>query len=182
METLERTGLADETLVVFTSDHGDMDSAHRMEHKTALYEESAHVPFLVRGPKGSLRGIVDDEHLISNGLDLFPTLCDYAGVEPPEELRGLSFRPLVERETDVPWREGVMVESEIGRLFTTGRYKFVRYTLGKETEQLYDLQVDPGEMHDHSKEPENAEIVARHREMLDRELEMTPPVPEPATE
>ncbi|MHC4369619.1 MAG: sulfatase family protein, partial [Planctomycetota bacterium] len=70
---LREAGLEDNTLVVFTSDHGDMDSAHKMEHKSVLYEEAVRVPF-VMSHKGVIPGgKVDDTHLVSNGLDLLPT-------------------------------------------------------------------------------------------------------------
>ena len=76
-------GLEDHTVVVFTSDHGDMDSSHRLEHKSMPYDEASRVPLIV-SLKGVTRpGLVDREHLASTTLDLIPTLCDFAGIEIP---------------------------------------------------------------------------------------------------
>ncbi len=94
LDALREAGLEDNTLIVFTSDHGDMDSAHKMEHKSVLYEESVRVPFIMSYKGVIPQGMVDDTHLVSNGLDLLPTLCDYAGIETPEGPRGRSLRSL----------------------------------------------------------------------------------------
>ena len=93
---LKESGQEENTLVIFSSDHGDMDASHRMEHKSTLYEESANIPFMAMW-KGQIPvGQVDDEHLISNGLDLLPTVCDYAGIAGKSDPRGRSLRPLFE--------------------------------------------------------------------------------------
>ena len=85
---LREAGLEDDTIVVFTSDHGDMNAAHQMEHKSFTYEEAARVPFIFQVPGRTRAGHVDDENLTSNGLDLLPTLCDLAGVATPPDLPG----------------------------------------------------------------------------------------------
>jgi choline-sulfatase len=130
LDALREAGLEDNTLVVFTSDHGDMDSAHKMEHKSVLYEESVRVPFIM-SYKGKIpAGVIDDAHLVSNGLDLLPTLCDYAGVEPPQGLHGRSLRPLVAGNSAVEWRDFAVAESENGRMLRTGRFtnRYIDYT------------------------------------------------------
>lgn len=80
LEALEHAGLTENTIVVFTSDHGDGDASHRWNQKTALFEECARVPLFVAGP-----GIPSSRHSqpVSMCLDLLPTLCDVAGVEVP---------------------------------------------------------------------------------------------------
>jgi len=87
LTALREAGLEDNTLVVFTSDHGDMDASHRLEHKSVLYEESARVPMLISWKGVTKAGAVDRTHLVSTGLDLIPTLCDFAGVPSPAALR-----------------------------------------------------------------------------------------------
>jgi len=137
--------LADNTVLVFTSDHGDMDASHRMEHKTAFYEEAARVPLLIAGP-GLARGAVDDRHLVSNGLDLLPTFCAVAGLEPLPELEGRSLLPLLTAAPTTPWRDALPVESEIGQMILRQDLKYMRYYQGQRREQLIDLAADPGEM------------------------------------
>lgn len=169
LDALEESGAAGETLVIFTSDHGDMDASHRMEHKTAFYNEAARVPLLIAGP-GVRRRAALENRPVSNGLDLLPTLCDVAGVEPPSGLRGRSLRPLLEGRAAVPWRGLAPVESEIGRMVTDGRYKYMLYDEGSRREQLVDLVADPGEMHNALRDPQYPEILEGLRRGLEEVL------------
>lgn len=145
LAALRDNGLDDDTVVIFTSDHGDMDASHRMEHKTAFYEESARVPLLIAAP-GLARGAVDNERLVSNGLDLLPTLCDLAGAAPAGDLEGRSLLPLLAGDAPPAWREFLPVESEIGRMVVSGRHKYMRFYQGDNCEQFVDLNEDPGEI------------------------------------
>lgn len=180
----------DATLVVFTSDHGDGHGAHRTIQKTLFYEESVRVPLVVRPPGGIERrdrgrdrnrnrererdqdgGRIEDA-LVSNGLDLLPTLCDYAGIDPPPDLPGRSVRPLVEREADADRRDAVVAQTRredwdlTGRMVRTDRYKYVVYNRGRRREQLFDLRADPGEMVDLTESDAHAAALDRHRELL----------------
>ncbi len=185
LDALRRAGLEEETVVVFTSDHGDLDSAHRLEHKSVLYEEAARVPLLVSRKGVTRPGLVDEEHLVSVGLDLIPTLCDYAGIEPPAGLRGRSVRPLAEGREPESWRDDVVVESRAGRMLRTDRFKYVVYESGEHREQLTDLAADPGEMQNLAETPEFQDVLTEHRRRLRRWVEETgdqiaaPYVPEP---
>ncbi len=142
LNTLRETGLEQDTLVLFTSDHGEMGGAHRRIRKMSLYEEAMAVPFILAGP-GVPRGMIDQTHLIS-GLDVLPTLCDFAGIAPPPTIRGLSVRKI----TDDPgssWRDIVFgaVGETGGRMARSARYKYNLYAGNKD--ELFDLQADPGE-------------------------------------
>jgi arylsulfatase A-like enzyme len=145
LDGLRAGGQWENTLVVFTSDHGDMDAAHRMEHKTAFYEEAAHIPLILSWPGVIAPGTMD-AGIVSNGLDLLPTLCDYAGVDTPIDIAGQSLRPLAKGHHTGVWRTALPVESELGRMIVTERYKYMRYDTGENAEQLIDLVADPGEM------------------------------------
>ncbi len=142
---LRDNGHEDSTIVVFTSDHGDMDASHRMEHKTAFYDEAARVPLLIAGP-GLAQGVVDCRHVVSNGLDLLPTLGAVAGLEPPEAPGGRSLLPLLDAAPAADWRETTPVESDIGQMIVRDNFKYMRYYQGENKEQLVDLAQDPGEM------------------------------------
>ena len=145
LAALQDKNLVESTVVVFTSDHGDMDASHRMEHKTAFYDEAARVPLLIAGP-GLARGAVDSRHVVSNGLDLLPTFCDLAGLEPPGELEGRSLLPLLDASPAAAWRDTTPVESDIGQMIVQENFKYMRYYQGENGEQLVDLAQDPGEM------------------------------------
>lgn len=152
MEALEQSGLADDTLVVFTSDHGDMDGAHRLGQKMMPYEEAIRVPFLIAGA-GMPQGAVDREHLVSTGIDLIPTLCDCAGLETPRELPGRSVRPLVGGNAVAPWRDTLLVENGISQTILTMPFKYTLFREGTRREQLVDLEQDPGEMRNLAVDP-----------------------------
>lgn len=145
LEALEQSGLADRTLVIFTSDHGDHDGAHRMEHKTAYYVEACRIPFLVCGAGVSRQGVVDREFLISNGLDLAPTVYDYAGIEMPAYCRGRSIRPIVEGRMEREDRTHLPMESQVGYAAVNRTHLYALYDEGRNREQLYDLVSDPGQ-------------------------------------
>ena len=186
LNALEASGHADNTLILFTADHGEAAGQHQMFQKFTLYDESARVPFIaaclgdgVPVPKGDF----DHEHLIS-GVDVFPTVCDYAGVAPPPGLPGCSMRPLVERAggTETAWREHVLVESNYwARAVVTKRYKYVTEYRPRDVEdflppgpddaelgieQLFDLEGDPGETRNLAGDPALAEVIADCRRRL----------------
>jgi choline-sulfatase len=146
LDAIKASGEEENTLIIFSSDHGDMDAAHRMEHKTALYEESAGVPFMAMWKGHIPARQVDDKHLVSNGLDLLPTVCDYAGIKGVADSRGKSLRPLFEGK-NVKWRKTLGVETEIGRMVVSeNKLKYIKYDAVGIEEQLIDLKVDPYEM------------------------------------
>ena len=93
---LKTSGLQRDTLVIFTSDHGNMDGAHRLASKNLFYEESVGVPLIMTYPGVIPVGRIDTTHLVSTGLDILPTICDYAGVERPEHVLGMSVKNLAE--------------------------------------------------------------------------------------
>ncbi|MHC4641415.1 MAG: sulfatase family protein [Planctomycetota bacterium] len=173
LDALRDAGLEDNTLIVFTSDHGDMDSAHRMEHKSVLYEESVRVPFIMSYKERIHTGMVDDTHLVSNGLDLLPTLCDYAGIEVPKGLHGRSLRPIAEGKNTNQWRDFVVSESQNGRMLQTSNFKYCIYDSGRHREQLIDLKRDPGEMKNLAKAGDYKDILHKHRQYLRGWIERT---------
>jgi len=170
---MRAAGLEENTVVIFTSDHGDLDAAHRLEHKSILYEEAARVPFVVSQKGTTEPGLIDETHPVAVGLDLIPTLCDYAGVEPPPDLRGRSVRALAEgREVD-GWPDQVVVESRAGRMIRTDRFKYVVYEDGRHREQLTDLEADPGEMTNLAENPKYRDVLEDHRRRLRRWVDET---------
>ncbi|HID74610.1 MAG TPA: DUF4976 domain-containing protein [Planctomycetaceae bacterium] len=173
LEALRQAGLEQDTVIVFTSDHGDLDGAHRLEHKSILYEEAARVPLIVSWAGVTRPGAVDSDHLVSVGLDLIPTLCDYAGIEPPPGLLGRSLRPLAEGKRPPGWRRFLVAESRAGRMVRTDRFKYNVYQSGRHREQLIDLKTDPGEMDNLAEDPRYEDVLNQHREMLQAWVERT---------
>jgi choline-sulfatase len=180
LAALREAGMEDETIVVLTSDHGDMDGAHRTEHKSQTYEEAARIPLLVQYPPLTKARYVDRTHLVSNGLDLLPTLCDVAGVEAPAGLPGLSAKPLLAGETKAAWRKYLMIETQLSRAVTDGQYKYTLYDAVDNGEMLCDLSNDPGEMTNLAGSADHAEVLQRVRQALRDEAKrhgITIPIP-----
>lgn len=163
---LRRAGLEDNTLIVFTSDHGNLAGHHRLASKKFFYEESARVPLLMKFGGAIPAGQVDTMHLISTGLDLLPTFCDYAGIEPPPGLLGRSLRGLAEGRQVTGWRRFVAVESRTWRMVRSARYKYAVYDRGENSEWLGDLEDDPGELRNRAAEAGAAATLQEHRAWL----------------
>ena len=179
LDALEQTGKAETTLVIFTSDHGEGGGRHSHVQKWYPYEEGVKVPLIVSYPGKVRRNVLDRDHLVS-GIDIVPTICDYAGVEAPPHMRGSSLRPLLEGNP-ATWRDFVSTEHHItGRMLRTARFKYVRYE-NDPVEQLFDMQADPWEMDNLYQQPAYASVVREHRERLDRWTEgliTVPPTPD----
>jgi arylsulfatase A-like enzyme len=172
LAALDQSGLSSSTVVVFTADHGEMMGSHQMVTKQKLYEEAAAVPLIVTPP--AAKPAVDSQHFVS-GLDILPTVLDYAGVAAPSSLRGRSLRPLLEGKP-VPWREHVASECSSGgdaRMIRTARYKYIAFARGENREQFFDMEKDPGETKNLIADGALAGEVARHRGLLEQWLKDT---------
>lgn len=172
LDALRETGRYDETLVVLTADHGEEFGEHGVyrEH-WSTHEGTQRVPLLVKPPttadnEGGVR-----EELVTN-VDLAPTVADYADLEAAPAWQGASLRPLV-AGTNADWRDRIVVDHGLytaQRAVRTARWKFVRtYHPGEWNDvvpdrQLFDVQADPYEQHDHSDE-RPAVVDALEREM-----------------
>ena len=151
LQALRDNGLEDNTLVLFTSDHGDGMGAHKWTRKMTLYDESVHVPMIMRWPGVIPAGVTDTSHLVS-GIDILPTLCDYAGIDLPSELPGQSLKPWIE-DPETRGREYVVAEVKSipqisdttwhGRMLRTHRHTYVLFDQGANREMLFDLEADP---------------------------------------
>ena len=161
LDALKKSGQEENTLVLFSSDHGDNDASHKMEHKTVLYEESANIPFMAMWMGKIPAGQVNNKNLISNGLDLLPTICDYAGIKGEADPRGISLRPLFEGNKIV-FRKTLGVESEIGRMVVSeDGFKYVRYDAIGTEERLMDLNIDPYEKTHVTNEQSYSEVLLK---------------------
>jgi arylsulfatase A-like enzyme len=162
-----------DTVILYTSDHGEMLGDHYMWAKQVPYQGSVRVPLLVRAPErfGLRAGNVVDRPVCLE--DIMPTLLDLAGVEIPATVEGLSLLPLMRGET-VRWRDCVHIEhAGMHHTLTDGRSKYVWFAADGR-EQFFDLVADPGELRDLSTEPGTIEAIGRWRERLVTELEGRP--------
>lgn len=178
---VEKQNLWKNTVIIFTSDHGDGCGAHQWNQKTALYEEVVNVPFIVCLPNGKHAGKVLPQ-LINNGVDLMPAVCDWAGAKVPQGRNGVSFRQVVKQgDAATIHRQYVVTETNfaqtagtLGWMVRTPQYKYVLYDTGKNREMLYDMKTDRGEMCNLAVEDKYKEIVKAHRRLLEEWMDKHP--------
>ncbi|HNR32343.1 MAG TPA: arylsulfatase, partial [Candidatus Hydrogenedentes bacterium] len=153
LAALERRGWLDDTLILFTADHGDMTGDHHLWRKSYAYEPSARIPMILRWPGGigAPRGQVREEPVEIR--DVLATFLDTAGTAPPAPIDGASLLGLVRGEATA-WREYIDLEHDICYdksnhwcALTDGETKYIYDAFG-DREQLFDLRNDPGEERD----------------------------------
>ncbi len=130
----------DDTVVIFTSDHGEGLGRHQRVQKWHPYQSSLKVPLIIWSPRRVKAGIIDTEHMTS-GVDITPTLSDYAGIQPPPSQRGFSLRPIadIEGTGSKDWRTNIYSEWQVtGRLVRTRKYKYaMRYQYSGDFEKPF---------------------------------------------
>ena len=166
LKKLDELGLADKTLVIFTTDHGDMVGAHGCIGKSiqGFYDDLVRIPLLMRLPGVIKPGTVVRKHV--SQIDVMPTILDFAGQPAPEKINGKSLRPLIEGR-EVPWRDYAFCQ-RADRLFMirTERWKYV-FGAKPRVVALYDMKADPQEDHNLADDPQHAEDVRMmHRRLL----------------
>ncbi len=170
LQALRESGQEENTLVIFTSDHGEGLASHHWTGKMMYYDEEAAVPLIVSWKGVTPGGRIDREHLVST-LDVLPTICDYAGVKGPAIMRGKSLRPIIEKPRQAG-HEYVVSEMANGParsfMVRTKRYKYMVFpgTAGQKLEMFFDMQTDPGEMKNLAGQAALAPEIERHRKML----------------
>ena len=162
LDLLWNSRFRDDTVVIFTSDHGDNLGEHMLVHKQSLYEASVKVPMVLAWP-GQWDAVgVDTEHLVS-GLDVVPTVCELAGIAPPPLQRGRSLVPLMEGSGS-GWRESLQVQSYVeGRALMRGDFKYITYR-DDPKEFLFDVRQDPWELQDLAEDAAHASTLADLRQ------------------
>lgn len=193
LDHLDERGLAEDTLILYTSDHGYFLGEHGWYDKRFMYEPSIRIPLVARYPRLGAAGHVSDE-LVMN-IDFAPTILDFAGVPIPQGMQGRSLRSLMEGASTEDWRpsiyyayyenswelhgKGDEAMAEPYRYFTahrigphrgvrTGRYKLIEYYSEGEYWELFDLKQDPNELKNLYGDPAYAALVADLKEDLRR--------------
>lgn len=168
LDALDRLGLADRTIVVFWSDHGYLLGEHGLWMKQSLFEPSARVPLIIAAP-GVAGGRASSR--VVELVDLYPTLADLAGIDPPPGLAGASLRPLLADPAaarDRPAFTQVKRGTFFGHSVRTERWRFTGWDNGRKGVELYDHAADPGEYRNLADEPERAATVAELRALVRR--------------
>jgi arylsulfatase A-like enzyme len=151
LDSLDALGLADDTVVVYSSDNGFYLGEHCSGDKRSLYEESIRIPLIVRYPRLFGKGLVVDE--LALNIDLAPTLLDLAGVAVPGKMQGASWKELASGRKPADWRKSVFLQyyKELGDVPTcyairTATHKLVKYPDFPGFTEVFDLTNDPYEI------------------------------------
>lgn len=168
LDSLERHGLADNTIVVFASDHGYHLGEHGLWKKQSLFEESARVPLVIATPGTDRAGAVAEAPVAL--LDLYPTLTELCGVDAPANLQGQSLVPLLNDPTATGrgWALTQMVRGGgrgksaplTGYSLRTERWRYSEWNEGERGRLLYDHDADPKERRNLAGDPAQADTVA----------------------
>jgi uncharacterized sulfatase len=181
LDAVDRLGLADNTIVVFCSDHGWLLGEHGQWQKMSLYEESARVPLVIYVPKGRGNGKASPRTV--ELVDLHPTLADLCGLPAPPGLEGKSLKPLLDdprgqwdRPAYTQVTRGVPVgttdvvpkgaKSLMGRSVRTERWRYTEWDDGKQGSELYDHVADPHEWHNMATDAKHTATVAEMKKLL----------------
>ena len=173
LEALDEHDIAEDTVVVYTSDNGFFLGEHGLFDKRLMYEPSIRVPLLVRYPRLGARDRMDDTHMVLN-IDVAPTLLELCGVPVPGWMHGRSLVPLLEGR-DVPWRDAFLYEFyeypaehciRKHRGIRTSRWKLLHFWEQPEEWELFDLQDDPDETTNVIARPEHAATVEELKRRL----------------
>ena len=166
LDALKRLGLAENTIVVFTSDHGYHLGEHGLWQKMSLFEQSARVPLIIAAPGRTVEGGVSETPV---GLvDLYPTLAELCGVQAPKNLQGQSLVPMLE-DPSAPGRGWALTQvtrgnRRQGRFFgytlRTPQWRYTEWADGDQGRELYDHHADPRELTNLADDPSHAQTVA----------------------
>ena len=184
IDTLDRLNLTDNTVIVFTSDHGYHMGEHGLWQKQSLFEESARVPMLIVAPGVTKPGSV--AHTPVSQVDLFPTLAELCGVAAPGNLQGQSLVPVLHdpRENGRGWAITQVVRrgrvdgkpaSFFGYSLRTPQYRYTEWDGGKAGRELYDHDADSQEHTNLASSPAHAETVERLSATLRQAIASTLP-------
>ncbi len=180
LSTLEESDYGDNTVVIFTSDHGEGVAMHHWNQKQVLYDQSVKVPLIINWKPKTKKMVYTG--LVSNALEIPVTILDIVGSEIPENMHGQSLLPLVEGN-NIEERKFVISETMFargdvnlgatGRMIRTEKYKYCIYDNGENREQLFDMENDPGEIENLAIKPEYKSELNRHRRLIGEWAEET---------
>jgi uncharacterized sulfatase len=171
LDALERLKLADNTVIVFWSDHGYMLTEHGQWMKQNLFEESARVPFIIAAPNAKAKGRASQRTV--ELLDIYPTLAELCGLIAPSGLEGRSLRPLLDNP-QAKWDKAAYTQVErgpqgrrfMGRSVRAERWRYTEWDEGRQGVELYDHDKDPHEYRNLANDPAYAKTIEEMRRLL----------------
>ena len=174
VDALDETGMKDNTMVVLLSDHGWQLGEHRLWSKCSNYEEAIRVPLMIAAP-----GITDGKNTeaLTELVDIYPTMCEFAGLPVPEHVEGVSMMPLLKHPSR-KWKKAAFNIWGDARSMRTERYRLTVYNKpmpkggrfqlpGNGRHEIYDYETDPEGNVNIAVYPENKPLFGKLNEMMD---------------
>ncbi len=175
LESLKESGLEDDTIVLFTSDHGYHMGEHGHWQKTTLFEASDRVPLIMAGPGITEKG--KRTTMPVEMVDFYPTLADLSGLKAPSYISGTSLAPALKNIKARP-RQNALTQYSNGYSVRTQRYRYTEWgEKGKEGNELYDHSKDPQEMNNLASDPSQKATITKLSKLLRQRISeaQTPP-------
>lgn len=164
LAAIKRFGLSDNTIVVFTADHGYHLGEHEFWQKMSLHEESTRIPLIVHVP-GKKPGVTP---ALAQQIDIYPTLAELCGLPVPKHVQGQSLAKVLDDPKRVVHENVYCLRRRNDHLLRTDRWALIRY--GGGGAELYDMQADPRQFTNLANEPQHRKTLARLNAVLDRKL------------
>jgi len=176
LDALEENGLTDSTIVVFWSDHGYFLGEKGLWYKRKAFERSARMPMIIAAP-GLTKNAASQKPV--ELLDLYPTLADLCGLQPPANLEGASLRPLLKQPDSPAWKKPAVTQvwhnsKAWGYSLRTQRYRYTEWLEGKAGRELYDHANDPDEVHNLATRSAHKELIAGLSAQLRKYVQLKP--------
>jgi iduronate 2-sulfatase len=180
LDALDELGLRENTIIVFTSDHGYHMGEHGMWQKRHLFEPSVRVPLIIEAPGMKAQGQASGQ--IVELVDLYPTLADLCGLTPPNAQAGISIAPTLNNPDaftkTAAWTQETRAVSQNGRRINfkgntirTARWRYTEWDRGERGVELYDHDADPDEMHNLAHVPEHAQTIIELKKILSDKIQ-----------
>lgn len=183
LEALKRQGVADNTVVIYTSDNGYFCGAHGLQGKVLPYEDAALIPLIICDPRAPAAGKGQRCKAVAGNIDFAPTILQLAGLDVPERVDGRSLIPLV-KDPSGRVRESMLIvqnwgwvdnDHNRGLAVATEDWKYIHWCYADEhappAEELFDLRSDPRETANVASDPANSRVLERMRALYDRHHE-----------
>jgi iduronate 2-sulfatase len=165
LEGLEKSGVADNTIVVFTSDHGFNLGEHGLWQKTMLWDQATRVPLIIYAPNAKGNGTASSK--LVEMLDIYPTLADLAGLPVPKQVEGRSLQPLLVQPNAPEWNYPALSQIAGGQSVRFGDWRYTEWGEdGAKGVELYNLRADPGEYNNLAALPQYQRVIEQLKPML----------------
>ena len=172
LTAIHQAGLDDDTIIVFTSDHGDMLGSHQAFNKGVHYDEATHIPMIIRYPRVLQPRVIDQQ--VASLVDIMPTVLELCGLPVPASVQGTSLVPVLTGRQPQTGSNAAFIETGACDGIRTRQYLYYLGPKQAEREHLFDTQADPYQMNDLAADPSQQTVLASLRARVHAWQKQTP--------